>query len=1658
MNDCLKQVFHSRKGVVHLALECAERSCARAARSIRATRRAHRACRVPRQPLSDAPCGVRADQAELRASREVSTLVHALLDHEEMPKRHLVLGLLGLAAALLVHQGRAQAPPTETLIFPAVGDTYVDAALPTTNFNADGHLRADADPVRISYLRFTVAGLNRRPVVQARVQLQANSTLADSGGTIHRITDDAWDEATLTYDARPAVDGPALSTLGPVATGDIVEFDLGTAITADGTYSFAIDSASPDGVSYKSAASLVGQKPILLVTVAAGPAPSVRILQPPEGASFFVGGPITLQGTATDMAGDDLSGSLAWRSDLQGDLGGGATVSTTLARGDHTITAAVTDGLGLTGEARLHVSVTPQPAADTPPLVAITAPLAGRAYTAGVPIQFVGTANDLEDGDLTASLAWTSDRDGTLGTGGSFTRPLSAGMHRITASATDGGTLTSSAEVMITVEAPTTLQVVPTADAYVDSASASANFGASSILSVNSARTTYLRFTVNGIGTRQVVRAALRLQVDGSSAAASPAGGTVHTISNGTWGERTITAKSRPLVDGPAFGSVGAVKPGQVVEFDLTGAVTGDGTYDLALVSPSADNANYRSRETLTPPKLVLALSGNAPIVAITAPPNQAVFPLGAAVAFTGVATDVEDGDVSAGGARTVVLRHEGVHVLTAAVTDSDGATGTASVTFTVNPTPPVVTIVAPAEGTRVFQGTPLPFTGTAIDATDGVLSNTLHWTSSLDGDLGAGASITAGTLGIGTHVITARVEDAGGLAGEATRTVVIRPPNVPPAVTIQAPADGAALLAGRPIVLAATAADAEDGDLGARVRWTSSLAGTLGTGGTLTVPALAPGAQTLTATVTDRDGAVAGASVHVSVSPSVLAFVPVADTYVDAATPTKVYGTAPGLLAGSSPVRQAFLRFQVAGVGPFAVQRAILRLTAGKGSSDGGRVGGAVYALASPAAWSEAKTTYNTRPAVVGTPLATRLTAIKPGQVVDLDVTSALGSDGVYDFALLNTNRDWVRYQSREGAKKPELLLTLEPDTAPTVIVTAPAPAAVSSPGAPVTFAGAASDAESGDLSGRIQWASDRDGALGSGPTITVATLSPGPHTISARVTDPSGLTAEAETTVVVDHPPAVTMDTPADGAVVFTDAGPITFTATAVDAEDGDLAGALGWTSSLDGPLGTGGSVSRALTVGLHTVSAAVTDTRGVTSQARIGLRVRAPNAPPVVTIAAPADGAAVPAGPPVSLAATATDDFDGDLSSRIEWSSDVAGPLGTGATRTLTLHDGTHRLTATVTDSDGAPASATITLTITPTPPVVTIDAPVPGALVFANLGAAFGASAIDATDGDLSDRLVWTSDIDGPLGSGASFFANTLSVGTHRVTATVADAGGLTGGAERIVVVLPPNTYPAIAIDAPTDGAALFAGLPLLLAAHAIDEEDGELSGAIRWSSDRDGPLGTGAMLTMANLSAGAHTMTASVTDAAGATSAASVSVVVGARTIALAPVADTYVDASNPGVKFGSATSLFVDNSPVKQAYLRFDVRGIMPPFTVQRARLRLTAASSSAAASASGGRVQTIVAGNLAWSEASTTWARRPALDGPTLAARGAVTANQVVDFDVTAAVPSDGIYSFGLATTSSDEVVYRSREATTGRPELLLELHGPADPVVTIAEPGNGP
>ncbi len=91
---------------------------------------------------------------------------------------------------------------------------------------------------------------------------------------------------------------------------------------------------------------------------------------------------------------------------------------------------------------------------DNPPTVSITSPTDGSVFDSGATIAFQGTANDTEDGDLTASLIWTSDIDGEIGTGGSFSTTLSDGTHTITASATDSGGATGSASISITVGTP----------------------------------------------------------------------------------------------------------------------------------------------------------------------------------------------------------------------------------------------------------------------------------------------------------------------------------------------------------------------------------------------------------------------------------------------------------------------------------------------------------------------------------------------------------------------------------------------------------------------------------------------------------------------------------------------------------------------------------------------------------------------------------------------------------------------------------------------------------------------------------------------------------------------------------------------------------------------------------------------------------------------------------------------------------------------------------------------------------------------------------------------------------------------------------------------------------------------------------------------------
>lgn len=79
----------------------------------------------------------------------------------------------------------------------------------------------------------------------------------------------------------------------------------------------------------------------------------------------------------------------------------------------------------------------------------------------------------------------------------------------------------------------------------------------------------------------------------------------------------------------------------------------------------------------------------------------------------------------------------------------------------------------------------------------------------------------------------------------------------------------------------------------------------------------------------------------------------------------------------------------------------------------------------------------------------------------------------------------------------------------------------------------------------------------------------------------------------------------------------------------------------------------------------------------------------------------------------------------------------------------------------------------------PPSVVISSPSNGSSFEQGSRVTFSATATDTEDGDLGGSLIWVSDLDGQIGTGASFSTSLLSIGTHNVTASVTDSGGAEG---------------------------------------------------------------------------------------------------------------------------------------------------------------------------------------------------------------------------------------------------------------------------------------
>ena len=193
-------------------------------------------------------------------------------------------------------------------------DTWVDQASPDANAGADRVLRAVDTPgsQAQTFLRVSLGGATGGPVVAARLRLQVDvngHAGSDSGGNLH-AAGCGWNEETLTWNTRPAVDPLGLASVGAVQRRQVVAFDFTAALEPGrDVYCFALSSESPtfDDVIYSSREGKSGP-PAVEVLVDEAPT-STSTTTPPPVTTTSTQPPVTTTTTSTSVTTTTVCGN-----------------------------------------------------------------------------------------------------------------------------------------------------------------------------------------------------------------------------------------------------------------------------------------------------------------------------------------------------------------------------------------------------------------------------------------------------------------------------------------------------------------------------------------------------------------------------------------------------------------------------------------------------------------------------------------------------------------------------------------------------------------------------------------------------------------------------------------------------------------------------------------------------------------------------------------------------------------------------------------------------------------------------------------------------------------------------------------------------------------------------------------------------------------------------------------------------------------------------------------------------------------------------------------------------------------------------------------------------------------------------------------------------
>lgn len=876
-----------------------------------------------------------------------------------------------------------------TLTYHPTHDTQVRTFAPKETFGDRSTMKVDAEEFT-GYLKFNLTGLIGQ-VQNIKLRLRVGEGSFDGGDVFvvsNNFTDNGqpWTEDGLNFRTAPVTTNPPVADLGAVTSDTWVAVDITPVIQGEGVYSFMIDSNSPDLAKYHTKEG--EHAPEIVVTTLA-----VVGNDPPVANNDEIKARINTPATFEVLANDvDQDGVLLPETIAIVSQPNNGTLDLNTTTGEITYTPSLDflgndqftytvedDEAGISNIATVFIEVLGE---NQPPEAVedFATTFQGNA----IPLNVLDNDVDVDGQIVAGSIVITvQPTRGTatvdIAAGDIVYSPPSGFVGNDSLSyqvSDDEGAISNEAKVRITIDkepAIRTFSFRPSDDAQVKVTEANENFGSDPTAKVEADKfAAYLKFRVNNI-QGQVRSAKLNIQVTDFPGDGGPNGGSIYVVGNTFDGEETdwvedqLTFANAPDVTGSPLSTLGPVEVNEIVTFDVTAAVTGEGTFSFAILGDSSDRVKYFMRESLFAPALVIettVIVENQPPVAL----NDAF-------------------DVSLNESATInVVAND---------SDPDGSIDPGSVQVV---TPPASGTLSPDGAPNLLVYTPNPdfigadeFTYRVRDLEDAV-SNTATVTITIHPPNlpPVAAADVAATLTVFPVEINVLENDSDSDGSIIVSTLQITTP----------PANGNAEINAATGVITYTASENY------------------------------VGLETFTYTVQDDDGATSNAAtvtITVSEAPDVIThtFEPVEDAFVKRNS-AEQFGTRATAKVEKNTFT-AFFKFDASSVSG-QIRDARLRLTVTDGADDGSDDGGSVFVVSnnfasSSTPWNEEEINDITSPPIDGQPLSS-IGAVEPNQIVEFDVSQAISAPGVYSFAIANDSFDRTKYFTRESDAPPQLIV----------------------------------------------------------------------------------------------------------------------------------------------------------------------------------------------------------------------------------------------------------------------------------------------------------------------------------------------------------------------------------------------------------------------------------------------------------------------------------------------------------------------------------------------------------------------------------------------------------------------------------------------------------